>query len=113
MILENRALMVSHTDELIQFNPDHHSGIIFDDYSCVNLFREAVIHILDIDNDRAIHCRYQIATIPANTKKIFTTNNLDGWIFKDELRGDRAIERRIKRHHLVACRHLGANAPSI
>lgn len=92
--------MISHIDSLKEYDPEIHNGIIFDDFNCDHLFREAVIHLLDIDNDREIHIRYGTARIPKNTKKIFTTNNTDGWIFKEEFLGDRALLRRLDIHHL-------------
>lgn len=89
------ALMVSHMDDLSMFDPSFHAGIIFDDMEFTHIPRSAQIHLVDIDNDRSIHIRYQTAFIPKNTKKIFTTNLDD--IFLD----DSAINRRISKHHLV------------
>lgn len=84
------ALFVSHMDDLGGFN-SHYDGIIFDDMSFIHLPRTAQIHVLDIDNQRSIHIRYKTATIPAHTKKIFLTNEIDGRIV-DLL--DEAIARR-------------------
>ncbi len=83
------AMVASHTDDLLQFTPEKYTGIIFDDMKFDHYPRSAQIHIADIDNPRSIHCRYNCAFIPANTKKIFTTNEQD--IFLD----DPAIRRRI------------------
>lgn len=93
-----KALFVTHMDDLVQFDATEHDGIIFDDMSFDHLHREAQIHIVDIDFPRSIHVRYQVAHIPPNTKKIFTTNKQDGAIFLTE---DLAIKRRIKIHHLI------------
>jgi len=90
------ALFVSHMDDLLKFDRGTHDGIIFDDLSIAHLHREAQIHLVDMDQPRSIHCRYQVANIPAGTKKIFTTNNHEGAIY---LVGDAAIERRIERFH--------------
>lgn len=91
------ALFVTHIDQLYQYDPDVHSGIIFDDMSFKHLPREAQIHLVDYDNHRAIHVRYNTAFIPLGTKKIFTTNVPNGEIF---LIADPAIARRIVIHHL-------------
>lgn len=84
-------LVVSHTDDLLEFTPDH-DGIIFDDMSFKHLPRSAQIHITDTDEDRSIHCRYRCAMIPAGTKKIFCTNE-DGGYCVDL--NDGAIMRRV------------------
>lgn len=84
------ALFVSHMDDLGGFN-SHYDGIIFDDMSFIHLPRTAQIHILDVDNQRSIHIRYKTATIPAHTKKIFLTNEINGRVFDLQ---DAAIARR-------------------
>lgn len=71
------ALLVSHMDQLKDLNPEVHDGIIFDDMAFNHMPPSAIIHILDIDNDRAIHCRFTVAEIPSNTKKIFVHNRRD------------------------------------
>jgi len=86
-----KALFVSHFDDLARYDQGEHDGIIFDDMSLIHLPRESQIHILDFEQPRSIHVRYQTAIIPAGTKKIFTTNNAEGLI---HLQGDEAIERR-------------------
>lgn len=92
------ALMVSHMDDLAHFNSDVHSGIIFDDMDFNHLPRTSQIHILDYDYARSIHIRYQTASIPANTKKIFTTNDVSGRIFDIS---DGAIKRRVVIEQLI------------
>lgn len=67
-------LFVSHMDTLLKFDPDVHTGIVFDDMSFRHLPETAQIHLLDIDNPRDIHVRYEVAHVPAGTKKIFTCN---------------------------------------
>lgn len=90
-----KALFVTHMDDLVKFNPDIYNGIIFDDMSFSHLHREAQIHLVDQDNPRSIHVRYTVATIPANTKKLFLTNVHNGMIFLN----DPAINRRITIFH--------------
>lgn len=71
------ALFVTHIDNLLEFTPGVHDGIIFDDMAFAKLPRTAQIHLVDIDNDNSIHCRFRAALIPARTPHIFTTNNVD------------------------------------
>lgn len=92
------ALMVSHLDDLRKFRAEEHAGIIFDDMDFNHMPRTSQIHLVDMDHDRSIHVRYDVAVIPKYTKKIFTTNNCNGNIF---LIDDPAIRRRIEIHHLV------------
>lgn len=97
-LLGDNFYLVSHLDQLNNFVPDFHSGIIFDDMSFLHLPREAQIHIVDQDNDRAIHIRYGIGFIPKQTKKIFTTNIANGHIFD---LNDGAIKRRVYPRELI------------
>lgn len=90
------ALFVSHLDDLGAFNDDY-NGIIFDDMSFTHLPRTSQIHLVDMDNDRSIHIRYKVASIPAHTKKIFLTNEINGLIFD---LSDAAIRRRVEVHRL-------------
>lgn len=85
------ALFVTHIDGLRDFNAEQYSAIIFDDMDFKHLPRTSQIHILDIDDDRDIHCRYSTALIPANTVKVFSTNEYGGLIFD---LSDGAIRRR-------------------
>lgn len=73
-------LFVSHIDDLAGFDKTEHDGIVFDDMDFGHMPRTAQIHIMDIDEPRSIHIRYGCARIPANTRKIFTTNTEDGAI---------------------------------
>lgn len=97
------ALIVSHMDDLLSFNPDIHEGIIFDDMDFRHLPRTSQIHLFDRDLPRSIHCRYATALIPARTKKIFTTNEHEGCI---ALTSDPAIRRRISIHRLALLQEL-------
>lgn len=89
------ALFVSHMDQLSGFDSDVHTAIIFDDMSFSHMPRTAQIHILDIEQDRAIHIRYSIAEIPAGVKKFFTSNTEDLFDFCDG-----AISRRCAIHRI-------------
>lgn len=68
------ALFVSHMDDLGDYVPGRHSGIIFDDMSFTHLPRGAQIHLVDREQPRSIHIRYKRARIPAGVPKVFTTN---------------------------------------
>lgn len=83
-------LFVTHMDDLLNFVTEVHDGIIFDDMSFAHLPRNTQIFVTDVDNARSIHCRYSPAHIPANTRKIFTSNVLDIFDFNDD-----AIKRRV------------------
>jgi len=85
------ALFVSHIDQLKQFDESEHKGIIFDDMDFKHWPRESQIHLVDADQLRAINCRYANGTIPAKTKKIFTTNKHGGGVVDLD---DAAVRRR-------------------
>jgi len=89
----DNPLFVTHIDHLLKFVPTKHDGIIFDDMSFTHFPRETQIHILDSEQPRQLHCRYNTADIPAYTRKIFTTNVHGGAIFD---LADLAIIRRVK-----------------
>lgn len=92
------ALLASHIDDLRSFDPGTHNGIIFDDMDFAHTPRTSQIHLVDFDEDRSIHCRYDVAFIPAGTQKIFTTNEAGGRIV--DLR-DAAIKRRVRVVELI------------
>lgn len=92
-----KICMVSHMDDLLNFKPEEHDGILFDDMDFGHIPRTAQIHLVDQTFDRSIHIRYTTVTIPKNTLKIFTTNNNNGDIFLN----DPAINRRIQKHHII------------
>jgi len=72
------ATIVSHTDQLKDC--DFSKGIIFDDFSVSHWPPNSVIHLVDWDEPRGIHCRYSHVVIPPHTRKIFTFNKLlDAW----------------------------------
>lgn len=96
--LIGKALLVSHIDDLGNYNAEHHEGIVFDDMDFKHTPRSSQIHLTDMSQDRSIHIRYGVASIPKNTRKIFTTNEAQGAIFHTD---DSAIRRRIKISHLI------------
>lgn len=84
-------LFVRHIETLLKFDPEIHTGIVFDDMAFRHMPRESQIHLLDVDNPSDIHVRYQTVHIPANTKKIFTCNP-QSYPF---LTPDDAVDRRV------------------
>lgn len=70
----NNPCIVTHMDDLKNFDKEIHDGIIFDDMDFTRETRSTQINLLDMDLQRSINIRYDIATIPAQTKKIFTCN---------------------------------------
>lgn len=90
-------LLVSHIDHLKNLSSDN-DGIVFDDMSFTHWPPESVIHLLDQDIERQINIRYTTATIPANTRKIFTHNKENPFYKEDtDLEQQLAIERRLNR----------------
>lgn len=83
-----RPLLVSHIDKLLEFNPDYHDGIVFDDMDFSHWHRTHQIHLVDWSNSREIHCRYRVAKIPKFTIKVFVCNDFP-------FKRDAAILRRI------------------
>ncbi len=84
------ALFVRHLDTLRQFQVGVHQSLIFDDMSFTHQPRTAQIMIVDTHHPQQIHVRYAVVNLPANTTKIFLSNDD---IFLD----DPAINRRIKK----------------
>ncbi len=93
--------IVSHMDDLREFDRCTHDGIVFDDMSFDHLPRSTNINLVDITLKRSIHVRFTTAQIPAHTKKIFTTNNAGGLIFKGQ-GFDKWIDRRVRVTTLLA-----------
>lgn len=91
----DNALLVTHIDTLKHFDPEIYDGIVFDDMSFTHIPREAAIQLVDWDFDRDVHCRHANAFIPKKTRKIFTTNIDNGYIFPVDPYG--AIARRVQR----------------
>jgi len=85
-----------HGEAIERLGPDH-DGIVFDDMSFDHWPPESVIHLLDMECERALHVRYGTVTIPAYTKKIFTSNKKNIFTKIDvEIEQFNAISRRYK-----------------
>jgi len=68
------ALFVTHLDQLREYDPENSTGIIFDEGSFKHIPREAQIHLIDVKEDRTVHCRYAPAFLPRGTPRIIVTN---------------------------------------
>lgn len=96
--------IVSHIDDVLNFEPSIHDGIVFDDMCFTHLHQGACINIIDTDLPRSIHIRFVVARLPSFTKKIFTTNVPGGLIFLNQ--GiDNAIDRRLFVQTLIGPGH--------
>ena len=83
------------------------TGILFDDISLFHLPRESKIHLLDLETTSQIRILYGIATIPASTARIFTTNNLDSLFSgKEYIEYPKELIRRVKLVPIDTCMKL-------
>lgn len=73
--LFNNPLIVRHIDKLKRFNEIEHDGIIFDDMDFSHYPRVSCIHLLDTEEDTDINVKCSMITIPAGTRRVFTTNS--------------------------------------
>jgi len=68
------CLLVSHMEDLKRFMPSLHDGIVFDDMDFRTLTPAACIHLLDWEMPRTLNVKHGSVTIPARTRKVFTSN---------------------------------------
>ena len=66
--------MVYQIDDLKRFDARTNDGLVFDDMTFTHWPPKSCINIVDMEHDRTINVRYGTVTIPAWTKRIFTTN---------------------------------------
>lgn len=71
---EQPPLIVSHLEDLKRFRPGRHGGLIFDDISLRSFEPRTLIHLVDSEIPRTLNVKHGSITIPANTRKIFTSN---------------------------------------
>ena len=69
--------IIRDINELGNISIRENTGLLFDDISLFDLPRETKIHLFDLETTSQIRILYGIATIPASTVRIFTTNYLD------------------------------------
>jgi len=68
-------LIVTEIEDIRNFSPKNHTGIIFDDCAWIaDLPREKQIHLVDTMLSRTFQSRYKNSLIPAGTPRIITTN---------------------------------------
>lgn len=74
-----QATVVSHKDQLK--DADMSKGIIFDDFDTCHWPANAVIHLLDWDEERGLDVKHGHVIIPSKTRKIFTHNKtFEEWL---------------------------------
>jgi hypothetical protein len=78
--------------------------MLFDDVELGHMPRKTSLHLLDVDHERAVYCRYGNPRLPAGRSMIFTTNKIDQLFKCDEefeagmwpcWRADQALRRRV------------------
>lgn len=89
-------LLIRHMDKLKVFDVDIHDALVFDDMSFAHWPREAIIHLVDIEEETDLNVKCGMITIPARTPRVFTTNKDWGKIVPDDCSFDTAILRRIR-----------------
>lgn len=67
---------VRHADALKSFNEG--DVIIFDDFDFRGKSREEVIHMIDVEDESQINVKHSMVCIPPGTRRIITTNYVDG-----------------------------------
>jgi len=67
-------LLVSSMEDLKKYRPDAHDGLVFDDMSFTALDPQNAIHLTDWEAPRTLRVLYGSVTLPAQTRKIFTSN---------------------------------------
>lgn len=95
-----KPYLISHLDQLKDFNPLEHDGLVFDDMSFEHFPVESCIHLVDLEYDRYIHCRHVMGFIPKGFPRFFTSNRAFNHVFnfKDANEDQEiAITRRV--HH--------------
>jgi hypothetical protein len=93
-------LLVRHLDKLAELSSDN-DGIVFDDVDLKNRPPNSIIHLLDWECPADVHIRYKIAHIPAQMKKVFTSNTENPFYeecIDAEIKA--AIERRLEKHEI-------------
>lgn len=97
------ALVVTRVDDLKRFDPATNDGILFDDCDewLRKLSRTEQIQLAEQVGGRSIGGRHYDSFIPGSTKKVWTTNDVEGAIFTP----DPAIDRRHKIRVLQAVQH--------
>lgn len=88
--MKKPLLLVRHMDTLQHFDAHLHKSILFDDMQFTHLHRTNQIHLLDRTLPSALHRRYGVTLVPADTQVTITGNAVPVNL------GDEAIARRCK-----------------
>lgn len=89
-------VLLSHIDDGRKIT-DTTDLLVFDDMSFNNWPAGSIIHLLDREQDRSIHARYNNVEIPAGLPKIFTSNREDIFVPQTVTPEEQAgIDRRFK-----------------
>ena len=96
----NNPMLVSERDQLLEYQPDEHDGIVFDDVDFTQDTREFNITLADQTMPRGVRCRYRTVTIPKGTKKFFVGNTPTLMI------DDAAVARRVRHLTVVDRSHI-------
>ena len=67
-------LYVRHKDTLKQFTPGIHDGIVCDDMTFYHMGREPILSFIENEREAQIDVKNSCVCLPAQTKKIITTN---------------------------------------
>lgn len=94
-----RYLLLSDLDDLRDFDPKKHDGIIFDDLSIYDQHIDRQVHLVDVCEDRKFKSRYRNAFIPKGTPRIYTTHSVSGPLHLMKVY-DEGISRRITCWHI-------------
>ncbi len=97
--LKKSFLMCGHIDKLRAYQ--NQDAIFFDDMSFSHLPRTSQIHLLDIEEERDIHCRYSIVTLPSGTIRVFSSNESPEQVFSLRNEDHLADEALLRRLHVV------------
>lgn len=103
----SNPFVVSHIDQLKDYNPLVYDGLIFDDMSFAHWPVESCIHIIDMEYDRHVNCRHVTGYIPKGTPRFFTSNRAFMYVFNAKDANEeqcKAIERRV--HHVLINKKL-------
>lgn len=84
-------LFVSHPDDMKKFRKGHHDAYIFDDMQFLQWPETTQIHLVDMAQDRSIHCRFFNGKVYKGVPRVFTCNPSRYPFAIDE-----AIGRRVK-----------------
>jgi hypothetical protein len=68
------ACLVRHTEDLKQYSPNLHRGIVFDDFALERMDVSTIIHLFDQSRPSTINVKHGSVQVPEQTPKIFTSN---------------------------------------